>query len=59
MTSLPPVQAKLVGIVTVMLKSWVLAWENPFTPGTLLVTERFVWPVAPRELPESPLALEC
>lgn len=47
----PPVQFRLVGMVTVMLKSCVLACEKPFTPGTLLVTCNGVWPVAPMEFP--------
>lgn len=55
----PPVQVRSVGIVTVMLKSSVLACENPLTPGTLLATERFVWPVAPREFPGTQLDIEC
>jgi hypothetical protein len=28
-------------MATVMLKSCVLAWERPLTPGTLLVTVKF------------------
>lgn len=47
----PPVQFRSVGMVTVMLKSWVLAWEKPLVPGTLLVTVSAVCPVAPRVLP--------
>lgn len=47
----PPVQFMVAGMVTVMLKSWVLAWEKPLAPGTLLVTVRGVWPVTPRLLP--------
>lgn len=55
---IPPVQARSVGIVTVMLKSSVLACEKPLAPGTLLVTERLVWPVTPRELPVVLLAIQ-
>ncbi len=32
---------KLSGMVTLMSKSWVLAWEKPLTPGTLFSTVRF------------------
>lgn len=44
-----PVQARLSGMATVMLKSSVLACERPLTPGTLLVTVRFcdMTPVLP------------
>lgn len=38
----PPVHFMSVGMVTVMLKSCAKACDRPFTPGTLLVTERFV-----------------
>jgi hypothetical protein len=38
---IPPVQARFDGIATVILKSSVLAWERPLTPGTLFVTVRF------------------
>lgn len=36
-----PVQARLSGKATVILKSFSLSWERPLTPGTLLVTVRF------------------
>lgn len=46
-------------IVTVILspQSWLV--RIPLIPGTLLATERFVWPVAPREFPGTQLAIEC
>lgn len=44
-------QFRLSGMAMVMLKSWVLAWEKPLLPGTLLVTVNGVCPVRPRLLP--------
>lgn len=38
----PPVHVMFVGMVTVMLKSCANACDKPFTPGTLLVTDRLV-----------------